>query len=217
MPLLTAALIAARLPTRRLPAAPPPVLPDSRLRRMMQETLAARPPGATIRVFAYGGLIWEGATLPGAVARPAWLPGRDRRFCLRDVHMRGVPEAPGLTTGLVPGAGCGGVLLDLPDPEGFWQAWRQEMRPGFYRAAWLEATDRLGRSLHAIAFLADRAHHDFADGLPEAEQAAILAEAVGPSGPGAQYLRLCADVLAAIGLPDPALGRLAGAVAHRLS
>jgi cation transport protein ChaC len=220
MPLLSASLVAARLPPRRMPRTEPPALPDDALRATMTRCLAARPAGTPLRLFAYGALMWEGTALLGATARPGVLHGHAREFCLRDIHTRGTPEAPGLTTGLVPrpGSTCGGVVLDLPDnPDALWPGWRQEMRPGFYRAAWVEvAAVPGGQALSAIAFIADPSHRLWAGAMPEEAMAEVLAGAVGPMGPGAEYLRQADEMLEAIGLPDLTLSRLSAEVARRL-
>jgi cation transport protein ChaC len=220
MPPLPAPLIAARLPARRMPRTEPPALTDDALRATMARFLASRPRGAALRLFAYGALMWEGTAMLSATARPAILHDHARQFCLHDIHSRGTPQAPGLTTGLVPrpGAACSGLVLELPeDAEALWPGWQQEMRPGFYRAAWVEAVPVPGGdALLAITFIADPSHRLWAGEMPEAAQAEVLAAAVGPLGSGAEYLRHAAEMLAAIGLPDPMLSRLSAEVARRL-
>jgi cation transport protein ChaC len=223
MPDLSEDLVAARAPGPRQPATPPRVLDEAALRASMAGALAARRPGEPLRLFSYGALMWERAKVPGAEARPAALPGFDRAWCLRDMHNRGTPEAPGLTLGVLPrpDARCEGLLFTLAagnEEAALWSAWQQEMAPGFYRAEWVPVQPLPeGRMVRAIVFVADKAHPLWAGGLPEGEQAAILAHAAGAGGPAADYLRRAEAALRAEGMSDPLLARLSGRVAALLT
>jgi cation transport protein ChaC len=223
MPDLTEALVAARTPGPRPPATPPRMLDDAALRATMGGALAARMAGEPLRLFSYGALMWERAKVPGAAARPAALPGFARAWCLRDIHNRGTPEAPGLTLGLVPrpDARCEGVLFTLApgnEEAALWSAWQQEMMPGFYRPEWVPVQPLPeGATVRAIVFVADEAHPLWAGEPPEEEQAAILARSAGAGGPGADYLRRAEAALRAEGMSDPLLTRLSRRVAARLS
>jgi cation transport protein ChaC len=194
---------------------PEPEVPDGMLRASMQGALSARPRGEPFRLFAYGGLMWQRQLLPGAEARPARLRGFARAWCLADTHMRGTPEAPGLTLGLVPKPGgvCEGVLFTLPEAgleQALWPGWQQEMRPGWYGTAWVHAVPvPEGAPLAALTFLADAAHPLWVGEAPEAERARVLARASGPSGPAAEYVRKTGDALRVEGLSDPAMETLA--------
>ncbi|WP_165943265.1 gamma-glutamylcyclotransferase [Roseicella aquatilis] len=217
---LTRALIARRLPPRRSPARPPPTLPETLLRAGLRGALCGRAAGEPLRVFTYGSLMWQREVAPGAEAAPARLRGFARRWCLRDIHNRGVPEAPGLTLGLeaAPDACSEGMLLTLPDEAALWPVWQHEMPPGFYRAAWVTVVPLpQGRPVRALTFLADAAHPLHAGALPEAAQARILARAVGPQGPDADYLLSAQETLRAAGLEDALLDRLCGCVGRLLA
>jgi glutathione-specific gamma-glutamylcyclotransferase len=66
-------------------------------------------------VFGYGSLMWQ----PGfdyEQRRLARLEGFHRCFCMRSVHHRGTPEAPGLVLALdaAPDAVCHGVAYSVP-------------------------------------------------------------------------------------------------------
>lgn len=217
---LTRALIARRLPERRLSARPPATAPETLLRAGLQGALCARGTGEPPRIFAFGSLMWEPQVMPGAVAAPARLGGFARRWSLRDIHNRGVPEAPGLTLGLEPAPGecCEGLLFSLPDDAGIWPVWRQEMLPGFYRGEWVTVVPLpQGRPVRALTFIADAAHPLYAGPLPEPAQARILAEAVGPQGPDAEYLLSTQETLRQAGLEDRQVDRLAGMVGRLLA
>ena len=220
---LTADLIESRLPPRREPRMPAPTLDEATMRAALDRILADRPPGERLHLFSYGALMWDSASVPGAEAAPADAPGFARSFCLRDIHNRGVPEAPGLTLGIraAPGARCGGVLYTLPEgrreERAIWSAWQQEMSPGFYTPVWLAALPQLGgRAVRAIGFVANPSHPLYAGDAPEEQQATVLAGAVGPQGPDAEYLRRATESLREGGVPDPLLERLADRVADRL-
>jgi glutathione-specific gamma-glutamylcyclotransferase len=224
MTALSRALIASRLPPSRTPRRPPPTVSEALLRAGLRRALESRPAGGPIRVFAYGALMWERDAVPGGRVAPATLRGFVRRWCLRDIHNRGTPEAPALTLGLEPAdpeARCDGLLYTLPaetEEEALWSAWRHEMTPGFYRHAWVAASGAAGGpTLPALTFVANPRHPLYAGALPEGEREAVLAAAVGPQGPAADYLLRTAETLRAHGLRDPLLDRLAEAVVARLA
>jgi cation transport protein ChaC len=223
MPDLTEELIAARAPGRRQPRSSPPGLDEDALRATMRAALAERPEGGPLRLFSYGALMWERGAVPGAAAAPAALPGFARAWCLRDIHTRGTPEAPGLTLGITAQAGarCEGVLFTLDrrnEEAALWSAWQQEMTPGFYRPVWVRVQPLpAGEALPALAFLTRDAHPLRTPALPEEEVARILASASGPGGPAADYLHRAAEALRRHGMRDAALERIAAKVAGRLA
>jgi cation transport protein ChaC len=66
-------------------------------------------------VFGYGSLLWN----PGfeyVQCQLATLSGYHRSFCMRSIHHRGTPEAPGLVLALdeQPDALCHGMALLVP-------------------------------------------------------------------------------------------------------
>lgn len=223
-PVLTHALIEARLPPRREPGRQPPRVPDGALRDTMRATLAARPPGR-LWVFAYGALMWQRDAAPHDHASAGRLRGFARRYCLRDERDRGTPEAPSLTLGIepAPGEACDGALFRLPglgeEEEALWKIWKHEMPSGFYTAQWVDVAgpDAEGERRRALTFVADPGHGLYAGRLPEAEVAGVLARGVGPQGTAAAYLLDTADALKREGTPDPLLERLVDAVAERLA
>ena len=193
------------------------------MRAGMEAALVARPPGR-LWVFAYGSLMWDRGAVPHDRAEAGTLRGFARRYCLRDEHDRGVPEAPSLTLGIepAPGEACGGVLFRLPasgEEEALWKVWRHEMPSGFYLAQWVDvATGPDGaEKRHALTFVADPGHPLYAGRVPEPEVAATLARGAGPQGAAAAYLLDTAEALRRQGTPDPLLERLAEAVGARLA
>ncbi len=223
LPVLTHALIDARLPPRRAPERPPPRVPDEALRDAMRAALAARPRGR-LWVFAYGALMWQRGSVPHDEALGGRLRGFARRYCLRDEHDRGTPEAPSLTLGIepAPGEACGGALFRLPEAgeeEALWTVWRHEMPSGFYLAQWVDVAAGADGDAdrRALTFVADPDHPLYAGRLPEAEVAEALARGAGPQGTAAAYLLDTAEALRREGMPDPLLERLSAAVASHLA
>ena len=172
-------------------------------------------------VFGYGSLLWN----PGfevAEAALARLPGWHRSFCMRSIHHRGTPEDPGLVLALDArdGAACQGLALRVrPGDEDATLAYLRERE--LVSSAYLETTQQLeladGRRIEALAYVIDPHHVQYCD-LPLAEQARIIAHAVGGRGPNIDYLHNTARHLAELGIADAELDwlcaetdRLAGA------
>lgn len=167
-------------------------------------------------VFGYGSLMWR----PGfdwAERRLARLEGWRRSFCLRSIHYRGTPAAPGLVLGLdaAPGAACDGVAYRVAAEA------RAEVL-AYLRArelvsyAYHERTAALslegGGAAWAVIYAVDHAHPQYAGVLSLADQAAIIARSAGPMGTNRDYLMQTVEHLAALGLRDAELEALAAQV-----
>lgn len=224
MPTLTADLIAAALPREARPASVPPGLPPDALAEGLAAVLRARPHPSGVWVFAYGALMWRRGEYAVGQVVPARLPAHARRHALADLSDRGTPEAPGLTLGLEPdaGAACEGLLLHAPEDAlgpALSAIWTQEMRPGFYRAAWVAPEPTVGdrRPIPALTFLCDP-DSPLNVGAPATaeETAEVLARAVGLNGPAADYLRRTCAALREHDLRDEGLFALEPLVAARL-
>src|SRR6202051_4128958 len=68
-------------------------------------------------VFAYGSLMWN-PEIAFAEARPGFLHGYHRSFCLYSRDYRGTPERPGLVLGLDRGGSCHGIVYRLAPHRG---------------------------------------------------------------------------------------------------
>ena len=171
-------------------------------------------------VFGYGSLIWH----PGFDfddRRLAVLRGYRRAFCMTSIAYRGTPEAPGLVLALDADAdgSCAGVAYHVPAATAAaTHAYLRERELVSY--AYDEARVALvlddGRAVEALAYVSNRAHPQYAGGLTLEDQAEVIARARGPRGPNADYLLNTVDSLAALGLHDPDLVRLAGMVRARI-
>jgi cation transport protein ChaC len=66
-----------------------------------------------------------------------------------------------------------------------------------------------GAEVEAVTFVTNRDHPQYSGDLDLVGQAAVIARAVGPKGPNADYLHNTVESLDALGLHDPELARLA--------
>ena len=167
-------------------------------------------------VFGYGSLLWN----PGFdVSRsvPARLAGYHRSFCMRSIHHRGTPEAPGLVLALdeVPDTECRGLALGVhPDQADDVLAYLRERE--LISSAYVERMLMIdlddGTSVEAVTYVIDPDHVQYCGGLPLEEQAQIIAQAVGGRGPNTEYLHNTAAHLDSLGITDPDLAWLDGRV-----
>lgn len=163
-------------------------------------------------VFGYGSLIWD----PGfdfAERRLATLGGYRRSFCMASVRYRGTPEAPGLVLALdaETEATCVGVAyrVGAADREAVLEYLRaRELIMYAYTEAFLPLRLDDGAAVEAVVYVMDRTHPQYRGGLSLEDQAAVIARAVGPRGPNAEYLVNTIESLKALGLSDPDLDRL---------
>ena len=102
----------------------------------MPAAIAALRAGAEpVWVFAYGSLMWN-PEIAFAEARPGFLHGYHRSFCLYSRDYRGTPERPGLVLGLDRGGSCRGIVYRLPPDrvgETLDRIWAREMTGQVYR------------------------------------------------------------------------------------
>ena len=163
----------------------------------------------TMWVFGYGSLLWN----PGfdvAESVIATLPGYARSFCMRSIHHRGTPEAPGLVLALDASvrSACEGMAMRVADgaeAETLEYLRERELISSAYVEKNLTVHLRDGRDVEAVTYVIDAEHNQYCGGLPLEEQAQIIARAVGGRGPNTEYLINTAVHLAEIGLHDPAL------------
>jgi len=167
-------------------------------------------------VFGYGSLLWN----PGFASQQsalAILNGYHRSFCMRSIHHRGTPEAPGLVLALDerPGSACNGLALLVP------KATRQqtlsylrerELVSSAYVEKTLAITLADGRIVPALTYVVDPEHVQYCGSLTREEQAEIISWAVGGRGDNSEYLHNTARHLAKMGISDPDLSWLSARV-----
>jgi cation transport protein ChaC len=182
---------------------------EAQLADSLERTLKRAPKG-DLWIFAYGSLIWN-PIFPVAEERVAKVHGLHRSFCIWSKLGRGSPDRPGLVLGLNRGGNCRGVVLRLERQhvaEELALVWRREMVTGAYKPTWVKVRTDEG-TVHAIAFVADRRRDSFASGLSEDDVARIVRDSSGFLGTCSQYLEQTTAGLAARGIHDEGLERLA--------
>ena len=186
---------------------------DAQLQRSLNQTLRGAPdaePSGDVWIFAYGSLIWN-PIFPFAEKRVARIYGLHRSFCLWSRVGRGTREQPGLVLGLDDGGSCSGLALRVEKhhvPDELFLVWRREMVTGAYTPTWVKARTPQG-AVNAIAFVMNQHSHAYAGRLPEDKIVQNIREAAGLNGRCSEYLAHTAAGLAAHGIADPALARLA--------
>jgi glutathione-specific gamma-glutamylcyclotransferase len=181
---------------------------------MPPDIAALRGSTEPVWVFAYGSLMWD-PNFPRAESATALLRGYHRSFCLYSYDYRGTRTRPGLTLGLDRGGACQGIVLRLP-PEALAEAidhlWAREMTaPRVYDMRPLPVRTAYG-TRKAFAFTVRRDHPDYAGRLSPEAAARIITSAVGRRGACRDYLAGTVRHLAALGLADLPLTRLAARV-----
>lgn len=166
-------------------------------------------------VFGYGSLLWNPGFAHDEALR-ATLTGWHRSFCMRSIHHRGTVEDPGLVLALdaAPEARCEGLAFRVsPGQEAATLAGlrERELISSAYFETRLEVALEDGRTVEAVTYVIDPDHVQYCR-LELAEQARIIAEAVGGRGPNSEYLFNTADHLAALGIEDGELSWLARVV-----
>jgi cation transport protein ChaC len=168
-------------------------------------------------VFGYGSLMWR-PSFAFVERRDALLHGRRRAFCIYSVHHRGTPGRPGLVLGLAPGGAVRGAAYriaedDWPGVHAYLLEREQPTETYVEAAVMVSLSD--GRRRHALTFLSDVRHPQWAGALSLEAQAALIAGATGRSGRNIDYLRDLVDHLRAQGLRDKGMERLLAMVEER--
>jgi cation transport protein ChaC len=148
--------------------------------------------GGDLWVFAYGSLMWR----PGfdfLERRPARLVGAHRALCVYSFVHRGTPEKPGLVLGLDRGGNCRGIAYRVAagrraDTVAYLRAreqvtmiYREVLRP-----VWLD--DDPQQSVHALCYVVDRGHVQYAGRLPLERQLHFVRQGQGRSGRNRDYV-----------------------------
>jgi cation transport protein ChaC len=191
-------------------------LTDAERQASLEATLAQRPAGQPIWIFAYGSLLWKPA-FAHVDARMGVLRGYHRRFCLIVRRFRGTDEVPGLMLSLDRGGLCRSVALQL-DPAtemaDLHVLWRREMISAAYTPRWSRIKTETGE-INAIAFVSNRKHMRYMRPGTDAESVAMIARACGPVGSCAEYLHETHAHLLQLGINDRGLARMDRLVRER--
>jgi cation transport protein ChaC len=176
---------------------------------------ALREGGEPVWIFAYGSLMWN-PDFDFAEARPSFLYGYHRSFCLYSRDYRGTPERPGLVLGLDRGGSCHGIAYRLPPDrlaESLDRIWAREMTGRVYEMRPVTLCTATG-TVRGHACVVRRESPDYAGRLSVEEAARLLAVAVGGRGTGREYLANTVRHLEELGIRDALLHRIAARVAQ---
>ncbi len=164
-------------------------------------------------VFGYGSLMWR----PGFAYEeqaPARLTGYRRCFCVQSVYHRGNEKRSGLVLGLDRGGVCDGLAFRVR-PDDIVQTLQylraREQVNGVYREARVPISverDGVREHVHAVTYLAERAHPSYVGQLPLQRQASLILRSQGRSGYNLDYLINTLDHLAELGIRERQLERL---------
>ncbi|MBW6425603.1 gamma-glutamylcyclotransferase [Rhizobium sp. XQZ8] len=187
---------------------------DELVRRVEQEAA-----GDDLWIFAYGSLLWHPGFEPTA-SEPAVAHGWHRAFSLRIQRLRATTDAPGLMLALRPGGSCSGVVLRMSAKnrdEDLRILLAREIRyaevSDMMRWVWVRTPSGRRR---ALTFWASPKASPLTEKIALEEAAALLAQACGPAGSCAEYLRRTVVDLAGRNIYDRNLWRLQALVAARL-
>jgi cation transport protein ChaC len=186
---------------------------DAEMAALLEGILAEHRPGDDLYVFGYGSLIWNPA-FEYADKLPGLLRGWHRRFCLKLMVGRGTPETPGLMLALDHGGACKGVAFRIAGPkvrEELGILWQREMYGGAYHARWVTLQTEIG-PVRAVTFVINRKHPRYLKELSVEQTAALIATGSGDLGSCREYLENTIAHLAALGLSDAGLNRIAAAL-----
>jgi cation transport protein ChaC len=169
----------------------------------------ARLPKGDLWVFGYGSLMWSPCfdytdkTLGRA-------HGYHRALCILSTRYRGTQRKPGLVMGLCRGGSCWGVAYRIRAPRqrrALARLWYREMPRRVYEPR-LIAVRIKGKTVRALAFVADPAHPSFVRELDLHGRARLVAQGIGIRGPCVDYIRNTLDHMHDVGVRDPHLERI---------
>ncbi|WP_313437071.1 gamma-glutamylcyclotransferase [Stenotrophomonas sp.] len=180
----------------------------------LDDTLALRKEKGAVWIFGYGSLVWNPLIEHSAMER-AVLRGWHRSFCLKLLDGRATRERPGRMLGLVAGGETTGFAFRVEQHnlnQELRLVWLREMVHGLYRPQWEEVRLASGRTVRALAFVAENRHPLFQQDASVATAAENIAHACGPLGSNRQYLIRLEASLAGHGIHDDYISEVARAV-----
>jgi cation transport protein ChaC len=161
-------------------------------------------------VFGYGSLMWRPG-FPFAERRHAHLHGYHRSLCVFSHVHRGTPGNPGLVMGLDRGGRCHGVAfrVEAHEAEATVHYLRErEQATAVYLERRLPVRLDDGRKVAALAYVADKAHEQYAGRLSFDEVLRLVRQGEGVSGRNPDYVRSTHEHLLGMGVVDQLLERI---------
>jgi len=184
---------------------------------MRLEEFRALLPRGDLWVFGYGSLMWSPcfAYTHKAAGRTH---GYHRALCILSTRYRGTLKKPGLVMGLCRGGSCWGMAFRIPAREierALRRLWYREMPRRVYHprlvAVQLGSGPAAGRTVRALAFVADPTHSAYIDELDLHGRARYVAQGIGVRGPNIDYIQATLDHMHELGVRDPHLERVLNA------
>src|SRR5262245_48484766 len=177
---------------------------------MQLDEFIARLPKGEFWVFGYGSLMWSPCFAYGAkAARRAH--GSHRALCILSTRYRGTLRRPGLVMGLCRGGSCWGMAFRIDRSQvrrALARLWAREMPRRVYHPRLLAVRLRSGRTVRALAFVADPTPDPYVDELDLHGRAKLVAQGIGVRGPCVDYIRNTLDHMHEVGVQDPHLERV---------
>ncbi|MGC9162012.1 MAG: gamma-glutamylcyclotransferase [Thiomonas sp.] len=194
-----------------------PQLPGRDPQRLLDATLASRPPG-DLWIFGYGSLIWNPEVAHTEV-RPARVWGWRRTLRMWSRINRGTEQCPGLVFALMAGGSCRGIALRVPQHQAERELrllWKREMPRAVYDPRWLRIRTP-GAQVQALAFTLSPTSPNDTGPLSDQQLIDILRTARGRYGTTLDYVVRTARALRDLGIRDAEVERImALAAQHRL-
>ncbi len=141
-------------------------------------------------------------------AKPARLVGAHRSLCIFSNHWRGTKEQPGLVLGLDAGGSCRGVAFRVAAERAHeTRAYlhERELRNYVYREVMRPVRFEDGSREVALAYVADRRHHQYAGRLTREERLELVSRGRGEGGLNRDYIINTVTHLRHLGVCDPEL------------
>jgi cation transport protein ChaC len=137
--------------------------------------------------------------------------GYHRALCILSTRYRGTRRKPGLVMGLCRGGSCWGVAFRIAAHDvrrALNRLWNREMPRRVYEPKFVPAKLPNGRTVAALAFLADPQHPSYVRELDLHGRARLVAQGIGQRGPCVDYIRHTLDHMHEVGVRDPHLERV---------
>ena len=170
----------------------------------------AQLPEGDLWVFGYGSLMWS-PCFHFRLKALGRVHGYHRALCILSTRYRGTQRKPGLVMGLCRGGSCWGMAYRI-DAQRLRRAlarlWYREMPRRVYRPTLVPVRLASGKTVRALAFVADPSHSAYVGELDLHGRARLVAQGIGSRGPCVDYIRNTLEHMHEVGVRDPHLERI---------
>lgn len=172
-----------------------------------------RVPRGDLWVFGYASLMWS-PDFPHSERRSCMLHGYHRSLCIYSHRHRGTRDVPGLVMGLCRGGSCWGVAFRIPARKvrsALTTLWQREMVNRVYQPRIVPVRFD-GKTVIAVAFVANSSHSQFAGRLSVSQTARLVAQGCGQRGQNIDYLSQTVAHMDELGIREGQLHQVLGVV-----